>query len=78
MNGQKLLERYRSLSATSRRRIDALVASIEQAEQPTKRVSKAPLASIAEEPFVGMWSDRPEMADSVEWVRDLRRQQWTR
>ena len=31
---------------------------------------------IREEPFVGMWSDREEMADSTTWVRNLRQQHW--
>ena len=27
--------------------------------------------------FVGMWKDRPEMEDSVAYVRELRRTQWS-
>ncbi len=27
---------------------------------------------MAGEPFVGMWKDRPEMENAVEWVRRLR------
>ncbi len=34
--------------------------------------------SIRDEPFVGMWKDREDMRDSTVWVRELRRQQWTR
>jgi bifunctional DNA-binding transcriptional regulator/antitoxin component of YhaV-PrlF toxin-antitoxin module len=32
--------------------------------------------SLKDAPFVGMWRDRDEMADSTEWVRRLRRDQW--
>ncbi len=28
--------------------------------------------------FFGMWKDREDMADSVEWVNNLRKTQWTR
>jgi len=28
------------------------------------------------EPFVGMWSDRPEMQDSTTWVQQVRHQHW--
>lgn len=31
-----------------------------------------------DQPFVGMWSDRPEMRDSVVWVQQTREQQWQR
>ena len=30
------------------------------------------------EPFLGMWKTRDEMKDSVAWVKELRRQEWTR
>jgi AbrB family looped-hinge helix DNA binding protein len=33
---------------------------------------------LREEPFVGMWKDREDMADSTEWVRQTRQREWTR
>lgn len=33
---------------------------------------------ISESPFIGMWKDREDMADSTEWVRKQRKEQWTR
>ena len=41
-----------------------------QAARPKRRPLK-------EEPFVGMWRDREDMADSSEWVRKLRQREWT-
>jgi len=40
-----------------------------------KSSSKKP---ISESPFVGMWKDRPDLADSTEWVREQRKTQWTK
>ncbi len=37
-----------------------------------------PRPSLREEPFVGMWSDREDMADSTEWVRQAREREWGR
>jgi hypothetical protein len=31
---------------------------------------------LEKEPFIGMWRDREDMADSTAWVRNLRRTQW--
>lgn len=31
---------------------------------------------LENEPFVGMWSDRPEMQDSIAWVKRIRQQHW--
>lgn len=33
---------------------------------------------LGEDPAVGLWRDREEMSDSVEWVRRLRAEQWSR
>ena len=32
--------------------------------------------SLARDPFIGMWSDRPELKDSNKWVRALRQREW--
>ena len=31
---------------------------------------------IEDEPFIGMWPDREDLANSTEWVRELRRKEW--
>jgi AbrB family looped-hinge helix DNA binding protein len=33
---------------------------------------------LQEEPFVGMWRDREDMADSTQWVRQAREREWNR
>lgn len=38
-------------------------------EEPAKRPR-----SIADSPFAGMWKDREDMADSVEYINRLRRE----
>lgn len=40
---------------------------------PTEAPVKRP-PSIAESPFAGMWKDREDMADSVEYISQLRRE----
>lgn len=37
----------------------------------------SPRANLRDEPFIGMWVDRADMADSVEYVHRLRREEWT-
>ncbi|NJN57064.1 MAG: DUF2281 domain-containing protein [Leptolyngbyaceae cyanobacterium SL_5_9] len=32
--------------------------------------------NLDNEPFVGIWSDRPEMQDSTAWVKQVRQQHW--
>jgi hypothetical protein len=40
---------------------------------PAEILAKRP-PSIADSPFAGMWKDRDDMADSVEYVNRLRRE----
>lgn len=41
-----------------------------------KKVEIKTPKKLTEEPFIGMWQDRQEMADSSAWVRDVRQQEW--
>ena len=34
------------------------------------------LPDLKDEPFIGMWRDREDMADSHTWVRQLRASEW--
>lgn len=38
--------------------------------------NNAELIDFASLPAVGMWADREEMTDSVEYIRKLRQEQW--
>ena len=42
------------------------------------RPAKPKRRSLKDEPFVGMWRDREDMADISEWVRATRQREWTR
>ncbi|WP_272117091.1 hypothetical protein [Spirulina major] len=46
-----------------------------KAQQETPTVT--PL-NLENHDFVGMWSDRSEMQDSSQWVKNIRQDQWTR
>ena len=45
-------------------------------KQPkTNRTAKC--NEIINEPFIGIWEDRPDMRDSSKWVRNIRKSEWT-
>ncbi|NJM00306.1 MAG: hypothetical protein HC924_16605 [Synechococcaceae cyanobacterium SM2_3_2] len=46
-------------------------------EEETETTIPHPL-SFEDQPFVGMWADREDMANSTQWVRSIRQQQWSR
>lgn len=47
------------------------------AKLEVNRESKRKSFDFANQPFVGMWKDRSDLADSSNWVRQLRRSEWT-
>jgi len=52
------------------------VSFLKQRYQPQSNKPHQPI-SFADQPFVGMWSDVPEMQDSAAWVRQTRQQQFS-
>lgn len=49
-----------------------------QSRHKSRTVDKRGKGRPSEAPFIGMWKGREDMADSVAWVRKVRREQWTR
>lgn len=44
-----------------------------------KESPKKPQGSnLSDNPFFGIWKDRDDMADSTEWVKSVRKSQWSR
>ncbi len=50
----------------------------EKSSMPGGLTAVTTLTDWSNEPFIGMWKNHKEMKDSVEWVRQLRRNEWSR
>ncbi|MDX1958842.1 MAG: DUF2281 domain-containing protein [Leptospiraceae bacterium] len=77
-NSTRLLERVESYSPEMQREIFDFIEFLEtkyKSKAPNKTKKKSPLR---EEAFIGMWKNRPEMKDSIDYVRALRKQQSNR
>jgi hypothetical protein len=77
MTNEELIKEIPRLPNEVKRRIAKIIDSFrKQADQSSAgNAGKIPLR---DEPFVGMWADREDMKDPVEWVRNVRRTQWDR
>ena len=76
MTNEELLKEITSLPPDAKQIVEDFIIYVrtkatDGAAKTTKK--KRPLR---EEPFFGMWADREDMADAVEWVRKIRREQW--
>lgn len=78
MTDEELVREVSALPPEGKRRLEDFIAILRQRDgfpqidQPT---DKKPLES---EEFIGMWRDREEMSDSVEWVQKVRESEWVR
>ncbi len=43
---------------------------------PNEQEEKSSLTPLEDESFLGMWQDREDLADSSQWVRQLREEEW--
>ena len=51
--------------------------NLEQKLQVKTSSTEIDQSNFQDEPFVGMWKDREDIEDSSQWVRQLRKQEWT-
>lgn len=74
MTDKQLLDEIGSLPDDAKRLVAEFVAIVSRASTAA-RAARKPKGDIADEPFVGMWRDREDMADP-DYVRNLRRREW--
>ncbi len=77
MTYQELVAEIKQLSAEEQLALLAEVAQSLRANVTQARTTPTPTTPLADEPFVGMWQDRDDLADSTRWVREVRAQEWT-
>ena len=51
--------------------------NLEQNLQVKTSSTEIEQSNFQDESFVGMWKDREDIEDSSQWVRQLRKQEWT-
>jgi hypothetical protein len=66
-----------SLPPEAQKQVADFIAFLKTRYKPVskRRVKKG---NLENEPFVGMWKDREDMRDSVQWVKELRQREWNR
>ena len=72
---EKLRDDIATLPEEAQQLVNDFVAFLKQRYQPSPAPISQPL-NLENEPFVGMWCDRPEMQDSTAWVKQVRQQHW--
>jgi hypothetical protein len=74
MTNEELIKELESLQPRERGLIEKLIMLLRVKRNGA--VAEVPRRSFREEKAFGMWKDRDDMKDSVEWVRNIRRTHW--
>ena len=72
MNTTQLLNDLEQLPPEAQHQIEDFIGLIKTRYQSTTKTK------LSEEEFVGMWSNRAEMQDSTQWVKNARQSEWSK
>jgi hypothetical protein len=75
MDTDAVLRDLQALPPEAQREVGDFVAFL-KARYAGRRPCARRLPPLRREPFIGMWKDRDDMADSGAWVRSMRRYEW--
>jgi hypothetical protein len=78
MQVDKVWDDYTALPQEAQRLVADYVAFLRQRYQNIETGRNAETIELSQEPFVGMWQDRPDMQDSTAWVQSVREREWIR
>jgi len=75
MSKKTVLDKFDQLPPNAKKEASDFVQFLyeQYVKSSSKKSSRKP---ISESPFVGMWKDRDDLADSTSWVRNQRKTQW--
>ena len=76
MTFEEMPREWDDLPPQAKKQVADFIAFLHARQTVPIPVSKRDPINLKDEPYVGMWQDRPEMADSSAWVRTARVQEW--
>jgi hypothetical protein len=76
MTQQDLLNEFLSLPAEAQVQVMEFIATLQQKYTVVTPASTAQSSDLINHNFIGMWTDRQDLADSNAWVRNVRKNEW--
>jgi hypothetical protein len=75
MNRDEIFQDIDTLPPDAQQQVIDFIAFLQTRYQRSGR-KKSRSASFASESFLGVWRDREDMANSTDWVRQVRKSEW--
>ncbi|MEH2177540.1 hypothetical protein [Nostoc sp.] len=77
MTQQELFNEFLCLPVEAQRQVIDFIAFLRQRYAVVELASQSPDFDLINDSFIGMWSDRQDLADSTAWVRGVRENEWS-
>jgi hypothetical protein len=77
MTNEEILRDIASLPPEGQRQVIDFIAFVHQRYERSQS-NEQPVSDLRAESFVGIWQDRHDLVDSVDWVRQVRESEWTK
>lgn len=77
MKHEDILREIASLPPEGQRQVIDFIAFINQRYRQSQS-NEQPVSNFSADSFVGIWKDRNDLIDSVDWVRHVRESEWTK
>ncbi len=72
------MEELAALPDEARREAMDFIVFLRQQHGRARERAHQQRPSIKRDPFLGIWTDRADMKDSIAWVRETREREWGR
>ena len=76
MNKEQTWNDFLALPPVAQQEVSHFIAFLRTRYISTFSRPAKELPDLKDEPFIGMWRDRSDMANSERWVRQLRASEW--
>ncbi|WP_089727391.1 hypothetical protein [Candidatus Thiosymbion oneisti] len=76
MNLHTAVEKLSALSEEKQATVLDFIEFLSSRPPTSVTVGERRRLALRDEPFIGMWADREDLADSTAWVRALRGNEW--
>ncbi|MEI1374074.1 hypothetical protein PQG02_22145 [Nostoc sp. UHCC 0926] len=73
-----MFNEFSSLPAEAQRQVIDFIAFLRQRYPVVKPASQSSNIDLINHSFIGIWSDRQDLADSTAWVRGVRENEWSK
>jgi hypothetical protein len=78
MTQQEMFDEYLALPDEAQRQVMSFIKFLKQSYTLPEPDPQEQDIDLTNHPFIGMWRDRQDLANSSAWVRNIRENEWSK